>query len=354
MAATSLGERRTVTDPAGLARIPCRSVPLGAPLVRVALLPGDEPLVTPGDRVSPGSPLLRRPRHPQVAEQPLRGRVSPSPGTRFADGAPLVGDGRRALRFDGAGEVLYVTPGGRVRAVVSRHHAIVTSPATGTVDALDACSLVVRSEGPALSAVLAIGEPSHGPLVLAVDGPEAELHANRIDARHSGAILVAGSRVDVEGLTRARAMGVRGAIVGGVIGSDVLALRASIDRQEASIHASPSFALVVLDGYGKRPIPRSTWEALVASGGQDVGLSITPPLVLFEPGADLPAGDPDRVRVTAGPLLGRNGRFVGLIGSRRRAGGVFQDCARVALDPIALPGSEELVDVPIADLERDG
>ena len=354
MAATSLGERRTVTDFTGLDRIPCRPAPVGAPPLRVALLPGDEPLVAPGERVSRGAPLLRRPRHPQVAEQPLRGRATPSPGTRFGDGVPLAGDGRRALRFDGAGEVLYVTPGGRVRAVVSRHHAIVASPATGTVESLDACTLVVRSEGPALSAGLAIGEPSHGPLVLAVDGPEAELHANRIDVRHAGAILVAGSRVDVEGLTRARAMGVRGVIVGGVIGSDVIALRASIERQEASIHASPSFALVVLDGYGKRPIPRSTWEALVASGGQDVGLSITPPLVLFEPGAGLPAVDTDRVRVTAGSLLGRNGRYVRLVGSRRRSGGVFQECARVALDPIALPGSEELVDVPIADLERDG
>ena len=343
-----------MTPLTGLERIPGRRTSLEAPLLRVAVLPGDEPLVARGDRVSPGTPLLRRPRHPQVAEQPLRGRGTPGPGTRFTDGAPLAGDGRRALRFDGAGEVLYVTPGGRVRAVVSRHHALVASPATGVVEGLDACALVVRSDGPAILASLAIGEPSHGPLVVAVDGPEAELHANRIDARHAGAILVAGSRVDVEGLTRARAMGVRGVIVGGVIGSDVLALRASIERQDASIHASPSFALVVLDGYGKRPIPRSTWEALVASAGQAVGLSITPPLVLFEPGAGLPSAGPDRVRVTAGPLLGRNGRFVRLVGRRRRAGGVFQECARVALDPIALPGSEDLVDVPITDLERDG
>ena len=354
MAAAPLGERRTVTAFAGLERISGPSASHEAPLLRVALMPGDEPLVAAGDRVSPGTPLLRRPRHPQVAEQPLHGRAAPGPGTRVTDGAPLAGAGRRAPRFDGAGEVLYVTPGGRVRAVVSRHHALVSSPASGIVEMLDACALVLRSEGPALSACLAVGEPSHGPLVVAVDGPEAELHANRIDVRHSGAILVAGSRVDVEGLTRARAMGVRGVIVGGVIGSDVLALRASIERQDASIQPGPSFALVVLDGYGKRPIPRSAWEALVASGGQEVGLSITPPLVLFGPGAGLPPVGPGRVRVTAGPLLGRNGRFVRLVGSRRRPGGVFQECARVALDPVALPGSEELVDVPIADLERDG
>ncbi len=354
MATTLLDDRRAVTEPAGLSRVPRRSPPITAPLVTIGLRPGDEPLVVPGDRVSVGDPLLRRQRHPQVAEQPLRARSVPAPGTRFVEGAELGGSGRRALRYEGAGEVLYATPSGRLRAVVARHHAVVASPVTGTVRSIDPCALVVHAEGPALPAALAVGEPSHGTLVVAVDGPDAELHANQIDVRHAGAVLVAGSRVDIEGLTRARAMGVRGMIVGGVIGGDVVALRASIERQDASVHASPSFALVVLDGYGKRPVPRWTWDALVGAAGQEVGLGITPPLILLEPGAGMPVADPARVRVTAGPLLGRTGRFVRLLARRRRAAGVHQECALVELDPVALPGVAELIDVPLADLERDG
>jgi hypothetical protein len=324
------------------------------PLVRVAILPGDEPLVAAGDHVSPGTPIVRRPRHAQVAEQPLHGRTAPAPGTRFDEGSPLAGEGGRSPRFEGAGEVLYATPNGRLLAVVSRHHAVLASPASGRVEALDRCALAIRTEGPAVRAVLAVGDPSHGPLALGVESPDGELHANRIDVRHAGAVLVAGSRVGVEGLTRARAMGARGVIVGGVVGGDLLAFRASIERQEAAIHASPSFALLVLDGLGKRPIPWSAWEMLRAAEGRDVGLSITPPLVLFEPGSGIPVAEPDRVRLTAGPALGRTGRLVRLLGVRRQPGGLYMECARVALDPVSLPGSLELVDVALADLERDG
>ena len=337
-----------------LERIPLRSARLAEPEVRVVLRPGDAPLVQAGDRVVPGDPLLRRARHPQLGEQALHGMPPPAPGTRFGEGTTLAGGGRHPVRFDGAGEVLYATPGGRLRAVTARHHAIVESPVAGTVVSLDACALDIRVDGSAIRGAMAVGEPACGPLILAVDGPEAELHAQGIDVRHAGAVLVAGSRVDVESLTRARAMGVRGVIAGGVIGGDVLALRASIERQEASVHASPPFALVVLDGYGKRPIPRDAWEALGLVAGETVGLTVTPPLVVLPSGAARPDGDPDRVRVAAGPLLGRTGRAVQLAGARRQAAGVYQDCVRVALDPLVSPGQPDLVDIPIADLERDG
>ncbi len=337
-----------------LDRIPPRSSMLAEPRVRIAVLPGDESLVAEGDRVAPGEGILRRPRHPQVGEQSLRGRRVPAPGTRLAEDGSLAGDDRRASRFDGGGEVLYASPSGRLRAVVSRHHGTVESPIGGTVEAIDACSLTIHGEGSAFPAALAVGEPSSGPLVVAVAGPDDELHARGIDVRHAGAVLVAGSRVDIESLTRARAMGVRGVIAGGVIGADVVALLASIDRQEASVHASPPFALVVLDGYGKRPIPRDAWEALARAAGTVVGLAITPPLVAFPPDMLLGGGEPDRVRVVAGSLLGRTGRVVALAGLRRQAGGVYQDCARVAIDPVAPAEAVNLVDVPMADLERDG
>jgi len=343
-----------MSAPSVLDRIPLRSARLSEPVVRLAVRPGDVPLVEPGDRVAPGDPLLRRARHPQVGEQALHGMTAPQPGTRFGEGMTLAGGGRHPLRFDGAGEVLYATPGGRLRAVISRHHAIVESPVAGTVVSLDACALDIRVDGVAIEGAMVVGEPSFGPLIIAVDSAEAELHAQGIDVRHAGAVLVAGSRVDVESLTRARAMGVRGVIAGGVIGGDVLALRASIDRQEASVHASPAFALVVLDGYGKRPIPRDSWDALNLSAGETVGLTVTPPLVVLPRGATHAESEPDRVRVAAGPLLGRTGRAVELAGMRRQAAGVYQECVRVALDPLVSPGPPDLVDVPIADLERDG
>ncbi len=335
-------------------RIAPRVMMLSQPVVRIALHPGDRPLVAAGDRVEPGQPVLERLRHAQVAEHGLRGHAMPAPGTTFAGGTAVAGSGRRTLRFDGAGEVVCALPGGHVRAVVSRHLATVESPVDGTVVGLDAAALSLRADGMGVTALIAVGEPACGPLVVAIEGPSAELRGQRIDVRHAGAILVAGSRIDVESLTRARAMGVRGVIVGGVIGTDVHALRASIGRQEASIHASPPFALVVLDGYGKRPIPPDAWEALTQAAGQTVGLATTPPLVLLPSDAAPYAADRSRVRVVSGPYLGRTGRVLEMIGLRRLAGGVYRELARVALDPVVPPGAHDIVELPIAELERHG
>ena len=337
-----------------LSMVPVRPVACREPVVRILLGPGDEVLVEPGERVDAGTPLVRRPRHPQIGEHQLRSLPTPEPGTRFAEGSAVVGEGRHAVRFDASGEVLYATPAGRLRAIVSRHHAVIVAPAAGVVASVDPCAVELRPDGPGLPAALAIGEPSHGPLSIAVEAPDLELHANRIDVRHAGTVLLAGSRIDVEGLTRARAMGVRGVIVGGLVGADVLAFRASLERQDASIHASPPFAVVVLDAYGKRPLRPAAWDALVSAAGSDVGLAVTPPVVLLGAGASVSAADPHRVWITSGPLLGRAGRILGPAGIRRQRGGAYQECARVVLDGTTAAGVPDVAEVPLADLERDG
>ena len=72
-----------------------------------------------------------------------------------------------------------------------------------------------------------------------------------------------------------------------------------------------------------------------------------PPLLVTARAPDeLPLPDPDRVRVRGGPETGREGRFAGLAGPRRVAGGIVVETARVQLDD----GSEAVV--AVGDLER--
>ena len=85
-------------------------------------------------------------------------------------------------------------------------------------------------------------------------GPGTRLRAGSLDVGLAGAILVVGSRVDAETLTRARAMGLRGIIVAGLAGKERRDFLASEARQRASLHRLPTFAVLVLDGAVRRRI----------------------------------------------------------------------------------------------------
>jgi hypothetical protein len=61
--------------------------------------------------------------------------------------------------------------------------------------------------------------------------------------------------VDAETLTRARAMGVRGVVVTGLSSKERRDYLASEARQRSALHRLPPFAVLVLEGVVRRPLP---------------------------------------------------------------------------------------------------
>ena len=108
--------------------------------------------------------------------------------------------------------------------------------------------------------------------MLGVTSPDAELRASAIDIAAAGSVLVAGARLDIEALTRARAIGVAGIICGGLVGRELRQLEESDQRQRAALHSTTPFAVIALDGYGRRIVPALAWELLVAAAGRPTGL----------------------------------------------------------------------------------
>jgi hypothetical protein len=315
------------------------------------LRPSDRPLVAVGDTVAAGDPLFERIRDPAVAETRLpSGMEPPEPGAVIDRDTQLPGLGRR-VRFDGVGRVLYVAPSRRLRVAVGRHGDLVTSPVAGVVEVVDRERVAIRTRGLGLPGVLVAGAATHGKLVLAVDRPDGELPAGAINVGSEGAILVAGARLDVESLSRARAMGVRGIVTGGVVGRDLRAFIASEARQRAGLHTSLPFGLIVLDGFGKRPIPGPTWRALRAAAGQEVGIVPEPEMLVLAAAPALPPIAADQVRIVGGDWFGREARYLGLAGRWRFPGGVVQEAVRVELEPTEAERAREVV-VALADLER--
>jgi len=211
---------------------------------------------------------------------------------------------------------------------------------------LRGAEISVRPSGLALTGSLAAGSPAHGRLELATD-PFGELRPGGIDVGRAGSILVVGSRIDAEALTRARAMGVRGIVVASLPGKELRDFQASERRQRAALQPAPPFGVLVLLGATRRRIPTPVTALLEVLAGRDVTLLVDPPALVFEATeAELPRIAPDWVHVRSGAAAGAEGRVIGLIGLRRFASNVWLEAARVAID------GEPPADLPLGDLER--
>ena len=180
-------------------------------------------------------------------------------------------------------------------------------------------------------------------------GPAVVLRHGSLDVGLAGTILVVGSRVDAEALTRARAMGVRGVVVGGLAGKERRDFLASEARQRAALHRLPPFAVLVLDG--ARPAPDRRPGRRRARGarrprGRDrrstrrPSSSTSPAVELAAAAAGPRPGPGRRARRSRGPL-GGPGRPPPVRRRRRSSRRLGRASATARRSPI-----------PLADLER--
>jgi hypothetical protein len=293
--------------------------------------PGDRALVAVGESVVAGAPIAERLRDARVIDVVVAPTASPAPvpGGRVADGE---------LLFDWRGH-WRVASGDMTEPIETPTAGIVREVRPGT-------GIVVRAAGQALRGIVGLGGPTRGHVRI-IAGQDGELRANSLDVGLAGTILVVGARIDAETLTRARAMGIRGIIVGGLASKERRDFLASESRQRAALHRLPSFAVLVLEGAIRRPLATPVLALLRALEGRSVAIVTDPPALIFDdPGVALPAPPTDYVRVRSGELIGRDGTWAGALGPRRFAGGVHLEAGAVRLD------DGRTVAVPLGDLER--
>jgi hypothetical protein len=336
--------------PPGLDLVGRRSLLGEAPEILFRLVPGDRPLVNAGDTVLAGSAIAERLRDATFV--PLPPASTPEgarPGDRWhASGRPTA-----RLLHGGeaeAGELLYERDG-RWSIAAGEHAEPVECPVTGVVrEVRPGVGIRVQAQGKALFGVEALGDPTTGRLSLGTDRGDqrhGRLRPTSLDVGLAGTILVIGSRVDAEALTRARAMGVRGVVVSGLAGKERRDFIASESRQRAALHRLPPFAVLVLDGAVRRPIAGPVGRVLETLSGSTASITIDPPALVFDqPDLELPAVLEGAVRVRAGEHAGAEGRWAGPAGVRRFAGGTDLEAGWVVLD------GGPPIPIPIADLER--
>jgi hypothetical protein len=334
----------------GLDLVARRPILAGPIEVLFPLTPGDRALVVAGDAIVAGTTIAERLRDARIVELAAS---ATSEGARAGDRWMTAGHtGVRLRRGPGAeaGELLYEHDGHWALAA-GEHAEPMECPLAGVVrDVRPGIGIRVRAQGRALLGVEALGDPTSGRLSLGSergDQRQGRLRSTSLDVGLAGTILVIGSRVDAEALTRARAMGVRGVIVSGLAGKERRDFMASEARQRAALHRLPPFAVLVLDGAVRRPIAGPVAAVLERLAGRMVAITVDPPAMVFdEQGISVDPPSADHVRVRAGEHAGEEGRWAGLAGVRRFAGGAFLEAGWVVF------GDDLPVSIPIADLER--
>ena len=321
-----------------LALVPTRRLVTAPVDVVFTLAPGDRTLVSAGDSVVVGAPIAERLRDPRLAEVIIPDTAEARPGARWA------GNAKRGEPRGPAGEFMFLWRG-RWRIATGDIADPIESPFAGIVrEVRPGTAITIRAAGRGLRGVVAMGSPTRGRLRV---GSDRELRSGGLDVGSAGAILVVGSRVDAETLTRARAMGVRGVIVAGMSSKERRDFLASEARQRAALHRLPPFAVLVLDGAARRPMGGAVLALLGALTGHEVAIVTDPPMLVFDrPALTVPAPPADLVRIRAGAFAGREGRFLEANGPRRFAGGIHLEAALVRL-----PDGTTTA-VPIGDLER--
>ena len=303
-----------------------------------ALTPGDRPLVAAGDSVVVGAPIAERLRDPRLDELDIPAAAGARPGTRWA------GQPRRGEERNGGGELVFDWHG-RWRVATGDIADPLESPFAGIVrEVRPGTGITIRAAGRGIAGIVALGGATRGRLQAGSDG---ELRSGGLDVGSAGTILVVGSRVGAETLTRARAMGVRGVVVAALSSKERRDFLASEARQRAALQRLPTFAVLVLDGATRRPLAGAVQAVLAALAGHEVAIVTDPPTLVFDmPQLVIPDPPVDLVRIRSGSLAGREGRFVRAIGPRRFAGGVHLEAGIVHL-----PDGTRAA-VPIGDLER--
>jgi hypothetical protein len=311
----------------------------------IPLGPGDRPSVTVGERVTPITVAAEHVRDTRLLPVDPRDRAQGKfpPGSRIAPSDARPRRGRGALTEDGT--VLYRSSRSRLNVVVGRLREPIYARADGTVVSVAPGGIELLLSGQALAGIAGAGAAVHGQLRIAVGDPGDELRPGGLHVADAGSIVVAGARVDVETLTRARALGIHGVIAGGMAGHDLRSFARSEERQRAALHSLPPFAVLVLEGFGRRSLAGPPWELLLAAAGTSVSIFPEPALLVFDPGATLPEMPSGTIRIAAGPGAGTAGTVDGPALIQR-----FEEGVHVLAVPFSGAGRRWIV--PLGDLER--
>lgn len=331
---------------------------------RVPLPRGAVPHVQTGSRVRPDQVLASR----RAAGSPIRLEVAKRLARRPAEAAALflvqpgdrlepnqviarAPDGREVRSPEHAVLLAYGRADGTALLVTLGAETPVIGHVSGSVLQVTPRYISVAVPGARLEGIGGIGDAVHGDLAVAVHTPDEELRAGAIDVSAAAKILVGGSRASAETLTRARAMGVAGIILGGILDKELRDFEAIQRRRREIGGLAGSFAVVLLEGYGKVAMDGQLFAWFREHAGRTASVFGSERIVYVHEAGPPPSRAPgatvgERVVIHRRPFHGRSGVLVGVLDELHAApSGVAAATGLVRLE------DGRLVSIPLANLE---
>ena len=199
------------------------------------------------------------------------------------------------------------------------------------VEVIPLQGVVVETDCSLVQGIFGIGGETRGEIVIAVTSPDEVLTPRHLTADMKGKVVVGGSFISSEALTRAKEVGVAGLVIGGIHDKDLRALLGYDLGVAITGTEQVGFTLILTEGFGTIPMAGKTFNLLSAHAGQQASISgatqiragvIRPEIIIPKgtSGAQAVAALPERegirigdqVRVIRDPLFGKIGEVASL------------------------------------------
>ena len=201
------------------------------------------------------------------------------------------------------------------------------------VEVFEGEGVLVKTDATFVQGIFGIGGEAIGALEVVTESGGEVLTTDKITSAHKDKILLAGSLVTIDTLKRAREMGVRGLIAGGIGDSDLRTILGYDLGVAITGSEDIGLSVVVTEGFGQMTMAERTFELLKARQGMKASISgatqiragvIRPEVVIPLDGAAAmddgdKAGSPSTglvvgtpVRVIREPHFGRIGKVTDL------------------------------------------
>ena len=136
------------------------------------------------------------------------------------------------------------------------------------VEVIPKQGVVVESRCAFIQGIFGVGGETAGTIAPAVGGPDEILTADRLKPEHRDQIVVGCALAQKETFARARELGVRALVVGGVHDHDLKELLGYDLGVAITGTEKIGFTLIITEGFGAIPMARRTFDLLTAKAGQ--------------------------------------------------------------------------------------